>query len=1080
MLSGSSSARAECRPWLLALLCLMTSMLCGTAQTTRYVTSHIDGDADALRGVIDSADSGDIVKFAIDGIHELTSGDILVDKVLFIDGPGLNKVTIQGNNEGRLFDIGSKGDVSIRGVTLRNGRDEEGGAIRNLGRLEVRECRFLENETYGTNTGGGAIMSMDGVLVITDCSFEANSTLNSQFGYGGGLYLFENQSAVVTNTTFEGNSAHVGGAIHVVDSSLTLDQSTITGNQTSVGQGVAIYSAGEFGEANLTLRGSTIVRNEDKRGINAAVYIYNNQDQGGMGSTCQYRNTILENDASLNFDGNGEITSLGFNLLSDTSGGPHLGSDLTNTDPLLQSLAFNGGFSRTHEPRFDSPAIDAGSNIFAPLKDQRAGPRRIDGDNNGSAIADIGAVEAKNQPAIFTQPIGQIVQVGKGIQLGIEAGGNGKLFYQWRKNGQNIPGQNGPELNIPQSLIDDGGIYSVLVMNENGLQHSIEVPINMESDVTAELSDSFVGKPQSEDASGSAFGENCEATFESGEPTHAGVGGRKSVWLTWLAPGDGIVTFQTRGSTFDTVLAAYTGSSVRALTELVSDIDSGPWFSSQIRFNAQKGQIYHIAVDGFRNACGDAWLSWSMDKATTPLPRITEQPRTVVTKLGESAAFTVEAYIPSGLRLDTPTYQWFRDGKPIEGAIEEKLVIEKVGLSHVRSAFHVEVFNKDVSVRSRNVFVQIGSDPDVSTEDKFLNALNNDKGRGLGAAYAAAGFVSVSGGSVGSQIFNNLGSTTESGEPSCGSIGGSSQWLGLEILEEGTLVADTIGSEIETIIAVYEQTGPSLLDLTLLGCDEGSTDSEVSVAVTPGFYFILVDSPVSEEELENPEGLISLNWRLVDETEITWANPMDIDYGTPLSGTQLNAMASVSGSFDYAPGSGSVLDVGEGQLLSATFTPDEPESYSGGVTAVFISVVKADQTITFDPLPDRTFGDADFDLSATATSGLDVSFAVQSGPATLDGNTLSITGTGTVIIRASQPGDDNHEAAPDVDRSFDVAKATPQITWNDPDSIVFGTALSGTQLNAIADVAGTFVYTPSSGTIPDAGNDQQLSVDVHT
>src|SRR3972149_5721586 len=58
-----------------------------------------------------------------------------------------------------------------------------------------------------------------------------------------------------------------------------------------------------------------------------------------------------------------------------------------------------------------------------------------------------------------------------------------------------------------------------------------------------------------------------------------------------------------------------------------------------------------------------------------------------------------------------------------------------------------------------------------------------------------------------------------------------------------------------------------------------------------------------------------------------------------------------------------------------------------------------------------------------------------------------------------------------------INKDTPVITWANPADIVYGTALSGTQLNATADVAGTFAYTPPAGTKLNAGNGQNLRVD---
>lgn len=140
------------------------------------------------------------------------------------------------------------------------------------------------------------------------------------------------------------------------------------------------------------------------------------------------------------------------------------------------------------------------------------------------------------------------------------------------------------------------------------------------------------------------------------------------------------------------------------------------------------------------------------------------------------------------------------------------------------------------------------------------------------------------------------------------------------------------------------------------------------------------------------------------------------------------------------------------------------------------TVDKADQTITFGALGSKTFGAAPFSLSAMASSGLPVSFSIVSGPATASGSTVTINGAGNVVVRASQAGSFDYNAAPDVDQSFTVNKATPTINWSNPADIVYGTALSGAQLNATASVPGTFNYTPSAGTVLNAGNGQTLSV----
>jgi serine protease AprX len=87
-----------------------------------------------------------------------------------------------------------------------------------------------------------------------------------------------------------------------------------------------------------------------------------------------------------------------------------------------------------------------------------------------------------------------------------------------------------------------------------------------------------------------------------------------------------------------------------------------------------------------------------------------------------------------------------------------------------------------------------------------------------------------------------------------------------------------------------------------------------------------------------------------------------------------------------------------------------------------IAIAKADQTIDFGPLADKIFGvnDGDFPVSATATSGLAVSFAA-AGACSVAGGIVHITGVGDCTITASQSGNDNFNAAPSVSRTFRTA-----------------------------------------------------------
>ena len=110
-------------------------------------------------------------------------------------------------------------------------------------------------------------------------------------------------------------------------------------------------------------------------------------------------------------------------------------------------------------------------------------------------------------------------------------------------------------------------------------------------------------------------------------------------------------------------------------------------------------------------------------------------------------------------------------------------------------------------------------------------------------------------------------------------------------------------------------------------------------------------------------------------------------------------------------------------MVSAVDATNSPQSY-----AVYLSVSKANQTISFPAITDKITTD-NVGLAATASSGLGVSFAVQSGSASISGGTnLSFSGSGSVSIVASQSGNSNWNVAPDVTNTFMVNKAQQSST----------------------------------------------------
>ena len=365
------------------------------------------------------------------------SGAKILYTSLTIDGG--NKVTLQGNNTFRLFDV-LGGTLSLNKIVLSGGNSAGCGGAVHVGSgasLSTDTARFTGNTA---SANGGAICLDGGAnLALNTTQVTGNSTAGSGGGIynagsadvrwsdisantsgdnGGGVYnsgiIYFGTSVLASNSTpnpsalFD-RTKNAGGGLY---NSGTVDfyTSTVAGNTASYGGGV-FNNGGTITMTNMTVTGNTA--NSGARALIA------NAQAGGLDSSvsgsASLRNTLLAGNIAGAVLGNcgtssqKTIVSLGDNLDSENQCGFTQPGDLVNTNPLIGTLGYNGGKTRT-VPLFPaSPAIDSANNVYCGMFDERGfyGPtpvgdvlqRAVDGNRNGAAVCDIGAFEYR--PTVY-------------------------------------------------------------------------------------------------------------------------------------------------------------------------------------------------------------------------------------------------------------------------------------------------------------------------------------------------------------------------------------------------------------------------------------------------------------------------------------------------------------------------------------------------------------------------------------------------------------------------------------------------------------------------------------------------------
>jgi hypothetical protein len=200
---------------------------------------------------------------------------------------------------------------------------------------------------------------------------------------------------------------------------------------------------------------------------------------------------------------------------------------------------------------------------------------------------------------------------------------------------------------------------------------------------------------------------------------------------------------------------------------------------------------------------------------------------------------------------------------------------------------------------------------------------------------------------------------------------------------------------------------------------------------------------------------------------ITWLTPPVIACGTALSSTQLDATASVPGTFAYTPAAGEVLTAGRHEL-TVTFTPTDAANYTPAQAAVSVTVAKATPAMSWPTPAPIACGTALSETQLNATASVPGRFTYT--PAAGD-----LLAPGTHILSVTfTPADTSGHTTAQAKVEITVIKSIPAIAWPAPAPITYGATLSDAQLHATASVPGTFTYTPCEGAVLAAGTHTPL------
>jgi hypothetical protein len=964
--------------------------------------------------------------FAAPQTITLTSGTLPLSETtapMFITGPDAG-VTIFGAQTGPGISVVAGVTATLSGLTITHT-----GGISNDGSLFVSNCSFAGNSA----PGGGAIINQVSthlntpLLSVRNSSFTSNSA-----GAGGGGAILNESVLTVNNCTFASNSAGSGGAI-LNEGGLTVNNCTFSANAAHfLGHGGGIFQGG-----NAVLNGDIVVGN-------FAIDSFHNPTPNDI-----YGSADPSSSDNLIGTGSGGLL--------DGQNGNQVGVPIANVG--LAALGNYGGPTQTFALLPGSPALGRGITETTAATDQRGVARPI------GTPSDVGAFQSRgfslttsgdNQSAPINTAFASSLQVtvsanDPGVPV---AGGVVTFTANSATNGA------GAVLGTPSVTLTASGVASTAAV-ANGIAGTYTVTASAGSTNTATFSlnnlaqAATVVSVTSDHASGSVYGETV--IFTAVVSSSAGAG----------TP-TGSVQFQVDGANYGASVTLNGGTATFATATLPAGS--------------------HRIVAFYAS---DSSLFSNSDNSANPLIQMVIPAGATINVTGYSVTYDSNSHTATGTAM---------------GVLRENLSadLNLSATTHTAAgtynadawSFHDPLGNyQDASGTVTDT---------IANRDLYVTATANSKTYGQTASDAGT-ITGVQGADGITAAFSSTG------DPAAAPVAGSPYAISTTLSDPTNKLGNYTVHETEALLTVtpasatINVTGYSVTydsnSHTATGTAMGvfsenlSADLNLSATTHTAAGTYNADTWTFHDPLGNYQDASATVTDIIAKRDLyVTANANSKTYGQTASDTgTITAVQGADGitAAFFSTGDPAAASVaGSPYAISATLS--DPNNKLGNYivheTDARLTVGQATPKVSVTD-NGGTYNGLPFPATARVAG---VVSGVDSTPApSLEGVTPKLiyyTGTsasgtalpgapktaGTYTVVATFAGSTDYARA-SASTTFTIGRATPVITWTNPSAITYLTPLSSTQLDATANVPGTFVYSPSAGKVLAVGT-QKLSV----